>query len=118
MTVSKSERICEHQLHFTDEEEQVFQTRYEENCDIFVDLRYVAWLKVNHPEIEVHQTDSLLNESVGSQVDPLDPIQPDNNQGKLLSTETMFTVSYLYLTLNTAHFIYLGVVFFFRIARI
>ena len=90
----------EHQLHFTDEEEQVFQTRYEENCDVFVDHRYVAWLKVNHPEIDVHQTDSLLNEGVGSiadnfsQVDPLDPIQPEDNQGKFLSIGAMLIGTY------------------------
>ena len=40
---------------FTFEEEALFRTRYEEKCDIYSDPRYVAWLKMNHPEVDVDE---------------------------------------------------------------
>ena len=44
---------------FTFEEEAIFQTRYEEKYDIYTDPKYVAWLKVNHPEVDVSGDPSM-----------------------------------------------------------
>ena len=94
------ERTPEPPPHFTAEEERLFQTRYEEGCNVFVDPNYVDWLKLYHPEVDVQESPDLGNTAgsdflshdgaVGSiadnfsHVDPLDPVEPDTSQGKFV----------------------------------
>ena len=35
---------------FTELEEELFQTRYENGYDLFIDPNYVSWLQLHHPE--------------------------------------------------------------------
>ena len=35
---------------FTTEQEQLYKCRYEEGYNIFIDVDYVRWLKLHHPE--------------------------------------------------------------------
>ena len=35
---------------FTEFEEELFQTRYENGYDLFIDPNYISWLQLHHPE--------------------------------------------------------------------
>ena len=35
---------------FTDEQEELYQHRYEEGYNLYTDICYVNWLEIHHPE--------------------------------------------------------------------
>lgn len=47
---SKAPESSTPQPEFSEEEEALFCTRYEEGYNIYSDPKFVAWLKLNHPE--------------------------------------------------------------------
>ena len=39
---------------FTEEQVALFQRRFEEGFDVFIDKEYIRWLKLNHPEFPIN----------------------------------------------------------------
>ena len=46
---------------FTELEEELFQTRYENGYDLFIDPNYVSWLQLHHPESLPEHVSTDLN---------------------------------------------------------
>jgi len=88
---------------FTDKEQQLYERRYEEGFNLY-DAKYIAWLKINHPDADLttslldHFTDvsvldpvPVVEESVlppnsdSTEVD--DPIQSDINEANPTETQ-------------------------------
>ena len=64
---------------FTDEQEQLYQKRYDEGYNLTVDCEYLRWLKFHHPESSLF-SDSLSEEEMSlsayfSDIAPLEPIE-------------------------------------------
>ncbi len=89
------ERLEDHSgLQFTSDQISVFEKRYEEGYDIFVDQDYVAWLRLNHPQVVPSDHSSALRAPTSvldefGDVTPLDEIQSSNPTSELLRTSTM-----------------------------
>ena len=66
-----------HDSHFSAEEEERFQKRFEEGYDLH-DPRYMSWLEINHPEAEHYACDiNVDGPSLGdffAQIMPCEPV--------------------------------------------
>ena len=49
-------------LQFTAEQEALYERRFKEGYDLFIDKEYIRWLKLNHPEF--HINDNSSNENI------------------------------------------------------
>ena len=67
---------------FTDEQEQLYQKRYDEGYNLTVDSEYLRWLKFHHPESsllcdglsESNEEELSLSEYF-SDIAPLEPVE-------------------------------------------
>ena len=87
-----NEENSENRITVTGDEEATFQKWYEEKYDIFSNPKYVAWLKLHHPEVNLDSNDiastnnlSLANEfSFIESLDPMDFENESRDKGMLL----------------------------------
>ena len=62
---------------FTELEEELFQTRFENGYDLFIDPNYISWLQLNHPESLPAHVSADLNRDDNMDLDNNVHMDPD-----------------------------------------